>query len=103
VDHPPTAVRLVTRISDVAARLRTAFSPSIVPSVSVHLYKHCGSAGQAECGRNLTRRFRTRFKHAFEIGKSRIGAAVNHLCLPPRSRDFAPEPPANRRAAVLCW
>jgi len=77
--------------------LRTAF----LPSISAALYKHCGSAGQAECGRNLTWRFRTRFKHAFEIGKSRIGAAVNHLCLPPRSRDFAREPPAIRRAGLL--
>jgi len=69
VDHPPPAVRLDTRISDVATKLRTA----LCPSFSGVFYMHCGRAGQAECGRNLAAGLPIGFKQAFEIDNPRIG------------------------------
>jgi hypothetical protein len=74
---------------------------AMCPSSQVAFYKHCGSQGQAKCGRNPAWRPRLGFKHAFEIGVARKTACVNYLQAPRRGRDFAPERPSNFPAVLL--
>jgi hypothetical protein len=51
VDHPPSAVRLVTRTSEVTTKIRKG-----VPFLlKLAVYMHCSSAGQAKCGGNWLR------------------------------------------------
>jgi hypothetical protein len=77
VDHPPPAVRLDTRMSDVNLRTNV---PSLLNAlfICIAIYMHCGGLGQAKCGGNWAFAAAGFFKLAFEIDTARKSTIVNH-------------------------
>jgi hypothetical protein len=72
VDHPPTAVRLDTRISDLAAKVRTdvpfLLGSGFISIAAVRVKQN--AAGLRRGGRPK------RFKRSFEIGRTRISGLM---------------------------